>query len=87
MNRGFVESARFLGLASELARVGYWRLDVRTDAIHWSEYMYEIFGLEPGQEQTLTPRRRWFTRKIAQRRVKRWNASFQKMTFAPASSA
>ncbi|WP_343328301.1 PAS domain-containing protein [Polaribacter staleyi] len=33
--------------ASKVAKIGYWEHDTLTDNIIWSEYMYQIFGLDP----------------------------------------
>jgi PAS domain S-box-containing protein len=48
-----MESRELSRLASQLAQVGYWRLDVQTGVIQWSEQMFRIFGLEPGPEPAL----------------------------------
>jgi PAS domain S-box-containing protein len=40
--------------AEEVAQVGSWEWDVETDRVLWSDNMYRIFGLEPG-EITPTP--------------------------------
>jgi PAS domain S-box-containing protein len=32
----------------ELAKVGYWRVDVKTNTAHWSDMTYEIHEVEPG---------------------------------------
>ena len=48
-----VEQARFEKLAKEIAGVGYWRLDVQTRQITWSDQMFMTYGLEPGDEPPL----------------------------------
>jgi PAS domain S-box-containing protein len=48
-----VEQARFEKLAKEVAGVGYWRLDVQTRQFTWSDQMFMIYGLEPGDEPPL----------------------------------
>src|ERR1700689_5432786 len=47
------EQVRLSQLAGELAKVGYWRLDVATSEIRWSEEMFRMFGLAPGPEPAL----------------------------------
>ena len=39
---------RCADMAAELADIGYWWMDVETQAIRWSPNMYKIFGIEPG---------------------------------------
>lgn len=40
---------RQLKEAEALAHVGSWSWDLVTDTIHWSDELYRIFGLEPGE--------------------------------------
>jgi PAS domain S-box-containing protein len=47
------EQARRAAMAEAVAGVGYWRLDVATEKITWSEQMFRIWGLEPGVEPPL----------------------------------
>ena len=47
------DQARFRALAKAVAGVGYWRLDVRTQEITWSEQMFLTYGLEPAAEPPL----------------------------------
>lgn len=42
-----------LGRAQEIAKLGSWEYDFRNDALHWSDEVYEIFGVRPG-EQTVS---------------------------------
>ncbi|ALL12963.1 PAS domain S-box protein [Caulobacter henricii] len=42
------EQKQWAEMAETLAGVGYWRHDLATDAITWSEQMYVIFGVEHG---------------------------------------
>jgi len=35
-------------MAETLAGVGYWRHELATDRVTWSEHMYLIFGIQPG---------------------------------------
>ena len=41
------EDAFRLEMATNVARLGHWSLDVRTGTLAWSRQMYEIFGLAP----------------------------------------
>jgi signal transduction histidine kinase len=43
-----VEKNRMLEEAQSIARLGYWSFDARTGAIHWSDEMYNIFGIPKG---------------------------------------
>ncbi|HEX8242848.1 MAG TPA: PAS domain S-box protein, partial [Longimicrobium sp.] len=54
-NRQLEESsARALAEAQALAHVGSWEWDVARDHVWWSDEMYRVYGLEPGQgEATL----------------------------------
>ncbi len=36
-----------LRLANHIARIGMWRLDVRSQALVWSEELHELFGTDP----------------------------------------
>ncbi len=47
------EQARRAAMAEAVAGVGYWRLDVATEKITWSEQMFRIWGLESGVEPPL----------------------------------
>jgi PAS domain S-box-containing protein len=40
-------SERRLAEAQRLAHVGSWEWDVRADAVHWTDEMYRIYGLDP----------------------------------------
>ena len=44
------ERQRWAEMAGGLAGLGYWRLDVATQALRWSPNMFRIFGFEPGPE-------------------------------------
>ncbi len=46
------ESERKLREAQELAHLGFWRWDVKTGDVEWSEEVFKIFGLDP---QEFTP--------------------------------
>jgi PAS domain S-box-containing protein len=47
------ERSRFERLANAVAGVGYWRLDVATRQITWSDQMFFTYGLAPGAEPAL----------------------------------
>jgi len=47
------EKSRFERLANAVAGVGYWRLDVATRRITWSDQMFLSYGLAPGSEPAL----------------------------------
>ncbi|MEO0602268.1 MAG: PAS domain-containing protein [Myxococcota bacterium] len=38
---------RLLELASDVGRIGYWRIDIENDALWWSKEVYRIHGLDP----------------------------------------
>jgi PAS domain S-box-containing protein len=40
---------RLLARAEEVAQTGSWEWDVETDQVLWSDNLYRIFGLEPGE--------------------------------------
>lgn len=42
------ESQRNLAHAQQLAEVGSWSWDIRTNALAWSDQQFRMFGLEPG---------------------------------------
>ncbi|MGH2751886.1 MAG: PAS domain S-box protein [Actinomycetota bacterium] len=42
-----IESQMQLAEAQELTMLGSWRWDVEKDRIHWSDQMYQIFGVDP----------------------------------------
>src|SRR5580658_2296532 len=52
-HRALIEAKRRADLASEIAQVGHWRLDVGTSSITWSEQMFRMFDLVPGPEPAL----------------------------------
>lgn len=39
--------ARLLQIAERLAKLGYWRLDLSSNAVFWSEFVYVLHGLDP----------------------------------------
>ena len=51
--RALRESEARLREAQKMARLGYWRWDVKTGAVEWSEEVYKIFRLDPA---VFTPR-------------------------------
>jgi PAS domain-containing protein len=48
-----IESEKKLREAQKLANLGYWRWDIKTGNVVWSEEVYRIFRLDP---ETFTPR-------------------------------
>jgi len=47
------ESEKKLREAQELARLGYWKWNIKTGAVEWSEEVFKIFSQDP---KTFTPR-------------------------------
>jgi two-component system cell cycle sensor histidine kinase/response regulator CckA len=45
------DSERCLAQAQRIAHVGSWENDLVTDRVSWSDEIYRIFGLEPGERQ------------------------------------
>ncbi|HWQ21910.1 MAG TPA: PAS domain S-box protein [Clostridia bacterium] len=43
------ESERKLREAQEMAHLGFWTWDVKTRSVEWSEEVFKIFGLDPGE--------------------------------------
>ena len=43
------QSEALLRQSQEMAHVGTWRLDLRTNDLYWSDEVYRIFGLRPDQ--------------------------------------
>jgi PAS domain S-box-containing protein len=43
-----------LNRAQEIARVGSWRWNVRTGEVSWSDELYRVFGLSPGEPAHVT---------------------------------
>jgi PAS domain S-box-containing protein len=48
-----VEQNRLMTMAERMVKVGYWRFDVRTQEIHWSDEVYRIHGLLTSCRPTL----------------------------------
>jgi len=48
-----VHTREVLELSNRMARIGYWRVDLDTQAATWSAVAREIYGLPPGREPTL----------------------------------
>jgi PAS domain S-box-containing protein len=44
------EQTRYLLEAQRLAKLGSWVRDIENNRVVWSEQMYDIFGMEPGEE-------------------------------------
>ncbi|HYE44457.1 MAG TPA: PAS domain S-box protein [Caulobacter sp.] len=47
------EQARWASMAERIAGVGYWRMEVATNRISWSDQMFRIYGLKIGPEPAL----------------------------------
>lgn len=45
------EAARVFRHAEMAANIGFWRIDLKTDALHWSDQAHVIHGLQPDREQ------------------------------------
>ncbi|MFL0671607.1 MAG: putative bifunctional diguanylate cyclase/phosphodiesterase [Erythrobacter sp.] len=45
------EAARVFRHAEMAANIGFWRVDLATDALHWSDQAHVIHGLEPSRQQ------------------------------------
>jgi len=45
------EREQQLAEAQKLAHVGSWEWDMRANEVHWSDEMYRIYGLEPGESE------------------------------------
>jgi len=45
--RALVQSERRLKEAQELAHIGHWELDLKTDSLEWSDEIYRILGVKP----------------------------------------
>src|SRR4029077_14778422 len=48
------EQRLFLLGAQRLANLGSWVRDLQADKLTWSEQLYKIFGIEPGEEFAVT---------------------------------
>ncbi len=46
-NTPLQENERMLNQAQELAHLGYWELDLKTNVLTWSDEVYRIFGFKP----------------------------------------
>ncbi len=47
---GVEECERCLEQMQEMAKIGYWEYDLRSDRLEWSQGCYRIFGLDSGRE-------------------------------------
>jgi len=45
--RALIQSERRLKEAQELAHIGHWELDLKTDSLEWSDEIYRILGVKP----------------------------------------
>jgi PAS domain S-box-containing protein len=55
------ESRASLAIAQRIARLGNWEWDLITDRLSWSEEMFRIHGLEPGEIQ---PTQEWMLQSV-----------------------
>jgi diguanylate cyclase (GGDEF)-like protein/PAS domain S-box-containing protein len=44
---------RLMTIAEEMVKVGYWRFDLRTQEVHWSDEVYRIHGWQQPRRPTL----------------------------------
>jgi len=44
-----LENEKLLKKSQEMAHIGSWRFDIRKNELYWSDEVYRIFGLTPGQ--------------------------------------
>ena len=42
------ENEAFLRMSQRVAKIGSWQWDLRTNAVRWSDVMYDIYGISPG---------------------------------------
>ncbi|WP_435414953.1 PAS domain S-box protein [Polaribacter aestuariivivens] len=42
-----IKNQKSIREASQLAKIGFWEFDTTTNKVTWSDYLYEIFGLDP----------------------------------------
>ncbi len=47
--RRLLENERKLERAQEIAHLGYWEWNVQSGLLYWSDELYRIYGLEPGE--------------------------------------
>lgn len=47
------QNERFLRRAQQVSKTGHWLLDIKNNALSWSEESYRIFGVAPGTPLTL----------------------------------
>lgn len=48
-NRELIQREAQLAEAQKISRIGSWDWDIATDRIRWSNELFEIFGMEPGE--------------------------------------
>jgi PAS domain S-box-containing protein len=53
LEESLLESQNLLARSQQIARLGSWKLDIKTNKLTWSDEVYRIFGLQP-QEFTAT---------------------------------
>jgi PAS domain S-box-containing protein len=47
------EKNRLLAMAEQMAKIGYWRFDLRTQEVYWSDEVYRTYGLPQSYHPTL----------------------------------
>jgi hypothetical protein len=47
------EANRLMAMAEQMAKVGYWRFDLRTQEMFWSDEVYRIRGFDRSHQPTL----------------------------------
>ncbi|MEW5799510.1 MAG: PAS domain S-box protein [Bacteroidota bacterium] len=50
--RRLLESEHQLSTAQQIAHIGSWEWDITANTVHWSDELYRIYGLLPGQVET-----------------------------------
>lgn len=48
VTQDFENRGRLLNIAEKLAKIGYWRLDLTSNNVYWSDAVYLLHGMEPG---------------------------------------
>jgi PAS domain S-box-containing protein len=48
-----LEQNRLMTMAEEMVKVGYWRFDLRTHEVHWSDEVYRVHGWHRSRRPTL----------------------------------
>jgi PAS domain S-box-containing protein len=51
LNRTLIEDSARFAIAADAAGLGFWAFDVPTNALHWDERMFRLYGLSPSDEE------------------------------------